>query len=76
MKRFFAVTFALLLVISLCACDTGTGSSAGGGGVEIVMPWEHEVTFHKVAGHADNELNNRCDELARTAIVEMGKIPS
>ena len=36
----------------------------------------HKVTFHKVAGHADNEWNNRCDELARTAIVEMGKIPS
>lgn len=31
----------------------------------------HEVTFHKVAGHADNELNNRCDELARSAIVEL-----
>ena len=25
----------------------------------------HEVTFNKVKGHADNELNNRCDELAR-----------
>ena len=24
----------------------------------------HEVTFHKVKGHADNEFNNRCDELA------------
>ena len=34
---------------------------------------EHEVTFHKVAGHADNELNNRCDELARAAIVELRK---
>ena len=33
----------------------------------------HEVTFHKVAGHADNELNNRCDELARGAIVELCK---
>lgn len=33
----------------------------------------HEVTFHKVAGHADNELNNRCDELARNAIVELRK---
>ena len=31
----------------------------------------HEVTFHKVAGHADNELNNRCDELARGAIVKL-----
>lgn len=28
----------------------------------------HEVTFHKVKGHSDNELNNRCDELARGAI--------
>ncbi len=28
----------------------------------------HEVVFHKVKGHADNELNNRCDELARAAI--------
>ena len=33
----------------------------------------HEVTFHKVAGHADNELNNRCDELARGAIKELRK---
>ena len=33
----------------------------------------HEVTFHKVAGHADDELNNRCDELARGAIVELRK---
>ena len=28
----------------------------------------HEVTFHKVKGHADNQWNNRCDELARNAI--------
>ena len=28
----------------------------------------HDVTFIKVKGHADNELNNRCDELARNAI--------
>ncbi len=27
----------------------------------------HDVTFHKVRGHSDNELNNRCDELARAA---------
>jgi ribonuclease HI len=33
----------------------------------------HKVTFHKVAGHADNEWNNRCDELARGAIVELRK---
>ena len=28
----------------------------------------HNVTFIKVKGHADNEFNNRCDELARNAI--------
>ena len=33
----------------------------------------HEVTFHKVAGHADNALNNRCDALARGAIEEIRK---
>ena len=25
---------------------------------------QHEVTWHRVQGHADNEYNNRCDELA------------
>ena len=29
---------------------------------------QHEVKFIKVKGHSDNEYNNRCDELARTAI--------
>ena len=24
----------------------------------------HEIKFNKVKGHADNEFNNRCDELA------------
>ena len=28
----------------------------------------HSVEFIKVKGHSDNELNNRCDELARNAI--------
>ena len=28
----------------------------------------HKVTFNKVKGHSDNELNNRCDELARGEI--------
>ena len=32
---------------------------------------KHTVHFHKVKGHADNELNNRCDELARTAIATL-----
>lgn len=31
----------------------------------------HEIVFHKVKGHADNELNNRCDELARQAIAAL-----
>ena len=31
----------------------------------------HDVTFHKVKGHADNEYNNRCDELARNAIKKL-----
>ena len=29
---------------------------------------KHKVEFIKVKGHSDNEYNNRCDELARTAI--------
>ena len=31
----------------------------------------HDVTFVKVKGHADNELNNRCDQLARAAIKKL-----
>ena len=31
----------------------------------------HDVTFIKVKGHADNEFNNRCDELARNAILSL-----
>ncbi len=54
---------------------------ADGKAVQNVDLWEelyaltrtHEVTFHKVAGHADNALNNRCDELARSAIVALRK---
>lgn len=29
---------------------------------------KHKVTFNKVKGHSDDELNNRCDELARGEI--------
>lgn len=32
---------------------------------------KHDVTFHKVKGHSDNEYNNRCDELATSAIKEV-----
>lgn len=33
----------------------------------------HKVEFIKVKGHADNEYNNRCDELARNAICKFDK---
>lgn len=35
--------------------------------LQIVMN-KHVVTFNKVKGHAEDPLNNRCDELARAAI--------
>ena len=34
----------------------------------IVELDRHDVQFHKVKGHADNEYNNRCDKLAREAV--------
>lgn len=34
----------------------------------IKLTEEHKVTFHKVKGHADNQFNNRCDELARNEV--------
>lgn len=37
--------------------------------IELVN--KHEVTFNKVKGHSDNELNNRCDYLATHAIEEI-----
>ena len=63
------------------AWKKGGWKKADGKAVQNVDLWEelyaltqtHEVTFHKVAGHADNELNNRCDELARGAINELRK---
>ena len=33
----------------------------------------HKITWHKVKGHADNELNNRCDSLARGEIEKLKK---
>ena len=32
---------------------------------------KHNVKFIKVKGHSDNELNNRCDELARKEIEKL-----
>ena len=31
----------------------------------------HDIEFIKVKGHADNEFNNRCDEMARNAILTL-----
>lgn len=33
---------------------------------------KHKVIFHKVKGHNTNELNNRCDYLATSAIKTLG----
>ena len=46
--------------------------TAGGDPVKNKELWQelysltktHDVTFIKVKGHADNEFNNRCDEMA------------
>ena len=34
----------------------------------LMIAGRHAVIWHKVKGHADNEFNNRCDELARSEI--------
>ncbi len=34
----------------------------------LVQTQRHSVSWHKVKGHADNALNNRCDALARAEI--------
>lgn len=36
--------------------------------LQVIRVKKHEVHFHKVKGHADNPWNNRCDELATSAI--------
>ena len=33
----------------------------------------HEISWNKVKGHADNELNNRCDKIARGEIEKLNK---
>ncbi len=37
----------------------------------IELTKKHNVTWHKVKGHADNEFNNRCDALARREIAKI-----
>lgn len=56
--------------------------TAGGDPVKNKELWQelysltkvHDVTFNKVKGHADNEFNNKCDELARME-ASHGNIP-
>jgi len=38
----------------------------------LLQTRKHQVTWHKVKGHAENKENNRCDELARNAIADLG----
>ena len=38
--------------------------------LQIMRVKKHDVSFNKVKGHAEDPLNNRCDELARAAIRE------
>lgn len=42
----------------------------------LALTRKHTVRFHKVKGHADNELNNLCDRLARTAAAGLAAPPS
>ena len=38
----------------------------------IELETKHDLEWHKIKGHSDNEINNRCDKLARKAIKEGG----
>lgn len=42
---------------------------------EILLTYTqmHQITWHKVKGHSDNPLNNRCDELATGEIKARSK---
>lgn len=39
----------------------------------VELTHKHSVQWFKVKGHADNELNNRCDKLARAEIEKFNK---
>ena len=42
--------------------------------LQVIRTKKHVITFHKVKGHADNPWNNRCDELATSAIREYRRL--
>lgn len=60
---------------------THNWKTKGKGDVQNIDLWErlleltkkHKIVWNKVKGHADNELNNRCDELARSEIEKLKK---
>ena len=39
----------------------------------LTLMQDHQITIHKVKGHADNAFNNRCDELATGQIKQNAK---
>jgi ribonuclease HI len=39
----------------------------------ILYSSKHDVSWHKVKGHSDNEYNNRCDKLAREEIKKLSE---
>jgi ribonuclease HI len=39
----------------------------------LIAMRKHEVSFHKVPGHADHPENNRCDELAKMEVQQVIK---
>ena len=39
----------------------------------IALTHTHDVTWHKVKGHSDNQMNNLCDMLARGEIEKLRK---
>jgi ribonuclease HI len=42
----------------------------------LQLAGQHQVTWIKVKGHHDHELNNRCDQLARAAVVSLKTAPA
>ena len=42
--------------------------------LQIIKVKKQELRFHKVKGHANNPMNNRCDELATAAIREYRRL--
>ena len=83
MKKAILVIVFLLLAMAGCSGKNTKDSPkehADKKPVENIELWkallkqtaQHDVTFHKVKGHADNPHNNRADQLA-TAQIQLAK---